>query len=132
MLGTAGTTREGPALVSTGKKDQIVQTSGLVQGPSAAGGICRRSLGELRSEPAPAFPGLLLPSVASQGIAGRLHTGKEPGSGAESLRTGDPPPLPIVGPGSASAGPPPPGCGTGRGHPGSGSFCPWGCPLNGH
>lgn len=109
MLGTAGTTREGPALVSTGKKDQIVQTSGLVQGPSAAGGICRRSLGELHSEPAPAFPGLLLPSVADQGIAGRLHTGKEPGSGAESLRTGDPPPLPIVGPSSASAGPPPPG-----------------------
>lgn len=127
MLGTAGTTREGPALVSTGKKDQIVQTSGLVQGPSAAGGICRRSLGELRSEPAPAFPGLLLPSVADQGIAGRLHTGKEPGSGDRKPENRRSPTSPHRGTRLSLGGAATPG----RGHPESGSFCPWGCPVNG-
>lgn len=86
-----------------------MQTRGLMLGSRVAGGICRRSLGEVHSEPAPAFPGLLLPSVAGQGIAAKLHTGKEPGSGDRKPASSDPPPLLPLGAGSAHGGAATPG-----------------------
>lgn len=117
MLGTAGTARERSALdllqVSGGKETRTCKPGGWCWDPGLpvgfAGGICRRSLREVHSEPAPAFPGLLLPSVAGQGIAAKLHTGKEPGSGDRKPASSDPPPLLPLGAGSAHGGAASPG-----------------------